>query len=471
MAFATVLDGFCVTLKCSNSEIARRCGMSSSTLSRYRNGRRIPNVDSGAIDELARGISSLARECGIMDMSSQEEVGRALKASLSQGHPLGMGFAARLDSLMQLLGIRNMEIAKLLGLDSSYISRIRHGERTPSDKDGVAEAAAQLAAARCMEQDVLEQVLNLLGVGDTFMHPNVEDMDSFGRLSQAIKGWLLGSKVTDADVEALLNLFADIDQGYYEWVLRRAVSPSSSTMCASLMSPAMQFYRGDGFMWKAELGFLAHALECGAHSVTISSDMPALETVLPDVAIEEYQEAVADLARNGCNITIIQSVDRPLSESIRAMRMWIPLYMTGNVTPLYLSGMTSKLLCHTNSVCECCAMASEAVRGHEDDGQYFISTRAEDIAYYQKKMNYIEEKASVMLEVYRGDDAEGMAKFKRDEAYRLSRDAFREVCADRYQNLTLVAHADCVVLSVKRAEEFHFVIRHPKLRYVVSHLR
>jgi len=471
MAFATVLDGFCVTLKCSNSEIAKRCGMSSSTLSRYRNGRRIPSIDSGVIEELARGIAGLARERGIMDMSSQEEVSQALRASLSQGQPLGMGFAARLDSLMQLLGIRNMEIAQALRLDSSYISRIRHGERTPSDKNGVAETAAQIATMRCMELDVLDEVLSLLGVGDSAVGLNVRDMDSASRVVRVIKSWLLGSKITDADVEALLELFGDIDQGYYEWVLRRAVQPSSSTVCAIPKNPAMHFYRGKDFMWKAELGFLAHALGCGARSVIISSDIPALETVLPDAAIEEYQQAVADLARNGCHITIIQSLDRDLCESIRAMWMWIPLYMTGNVTPLYLSGMTSQLLCHANSVCECCAMSSEAVRGHEEDGQYFISTRAEDIAYYQKKMNYIKEKASIMLEVYRGDDEEGMAKFKRDEAFRLSRDALREVCVDRYQNLKIISYADCVVLSVKRAEEFHFVIRHPKLRYVVSHLR
>lgn len=471
MAFATVLDGFCVTLKCSNSEIAKRCGMSSSTLSRYRNGRRIPSIDSGAIEELARGIAGLARERGIMDMSSQEEISQALKASLSQGQPLGMGFAARLDSLMQLLGIRNMEIAKALRLDSSYISRIRHGERTPSDKGSIAETAAQIATMRCMELDVLDEVLDLFDIGESTEGLNVEDTDSASRVVRAIKSWLLGSKITDADVEALLELFGDIDQGYYEWVLRRAAQPPTATMCASLLDPTMQFYRGDGFMWKAELGFLEHALECGAHSVIISSDMPALETVLPDAAIEEYQEAVADLVRNGCHITIIQSLDRDLRESIRAMWMWIPLYMTGNVAPLYLSGMTSQLLCHTNSVCECCAMASEAVRGNEEDGQYFISTRPEDISYYQKKMNYIKEKASIMLEVYHGDDEEGMAKFERDEAFRLDRDALREVCADRYQNLKIISYADCIVLSVKRAEEFHFVIRHPKLRYVVSHLQ
>ena len=472
MAFASVLDGFCSTLKCSNAVIASKCELSSSTLSRYRNGRRTPNPGSPVIERLAHGIASLARENGIAEISSQDEISQALRASLSLNQPLGMGFAARLDSLMQLLGIRNAEIAQVLRLDSSYISRIRHGERTPSNKDGIAETAAQIATVRCMEHDVLEEVLGLIGANDVLAQIDMHNMEEVGLLARAIKGWLLGSKVTDQDVESVLSLFEYIDKGDYNKVLERTERVEPPLACSSPLEASMQFYRGEGFMWKAELAFLSHALKCGAHDLILSTDMPAFEAVLPDTAIEEYQRAVVELIRNGSKVVVIHSTDRTLSESVRAMKAWIPLYMTGSVTPLYLSGMVSQLFYHTNNVCDCCAMSSEAIRGHEKDGQYFLSTRAEDIAYYRTKMNHIKEQASVMLEIYRNDNPEEMSVFERDEALRQRDGLGRVVCAERFRNLTIVTYpGDCIVLTMNAPQGLRFVIRHPKLRYAVSHLK
>ena len=471
MAFSSVLNEYCDLLHCSNTVIAQRCGMSMSSLSRYRHGKRTPSDDSTVIRQLARGISELAREQGVVEASSQDEIDRALRASLSVAQPLGLGFSARLDSLMKLLGMRNSDIALPLHLDSSYISRIRRAERTPNNRERIARAAAITAAKICMENDVLDKVLGLIGKQEGLDDLQHLDLDQAGVLSHAIHAWLTGAHVMDSDISAVVDLLVKVDQGYFLDLFNRIeqASPYEGDVC--LLEPDKVFYRGSDFMWKAELAFFDRAIKCGARHAMLSSDMPAMGLEIPGNAAEQYQESLADLVANGCDITVIHSLDRPLNEAVKSMEMWIPMYMTNRVTPLYLSGMESRLFCHSNSVCECCVVSGEAVRGHEAEGQYYMSTYPEDIEYYRRKMQFIKERSSSMLEVYRWDSPERMAKFERDEAERRARDDWRNVLKSRLHNSNVIWYPnDCLVFSLLKPVQINFVIRHPKFRYAVSHL-
>ena len=161
-----------------------------------------------------------------------------------------------------------------------------------------------------------------------------------------------------------------------------------------------------------------------------------------------------------------------MRQTLAAMQMWMPLYMTGHVKPLYLEGGTSRVFCHVNNVCECCALAAEAIRGHEEQGRYYISSMPQDLDYYQAKIKVLLDKAHVLIEMYRNDDEEGMARFQREETMRRTHGRGSEIKAGVYEHLRIVSYrGDCVVLYIDDPLEFRFVIRHPKLRYVISHMR
>ena len=473
MAFAPILNELCTTLGCSNTEIAQRCGMSMSSLSRYRHGQRTPNVDSPVIAQLAKGITELAKERGVVRIASQEMVEKALRDSLSLSQPLGVSFASRLDGLMRLLSIRNSDIALPLHLDSSYISRIRRGERTPHNKSRIANVCAQVAAMRCMELEEFGSVMNLIGVHNLDVVDETGiNLDSVGELTYAMQNWLLGSKVMDSDISSLLELFYKLDAGYYEETLALAAAAEPRDSCPISLAPERQFYRSGDSLWEPELDFLQHALECGAKDVIVSSDMPALEIMMPDDILMQYQKVMAELLGSGCKVTVIHNSDRPLNEALRAAVLWVPLYMTGNVGSLYLSGMHSRMFYHANCVCECCAMTSEAIRGEERDGQYFITTDEEDIAYYRRKMDYVRNRSSVLVEVYSTDDPEQFEVFEREEAQRKEiNDRWRYVGGNRFKNLTITYYSStCVVVALDHPKKFRFVVHHPSLCYAISHL-
>lgn len=473
MAFAPVLNEYCELLGCSNKELAERCGISMSALSRYRNGKRVPRAGADVVDQLAEGIAAIALERGVSSATSKSEVRSALREGLMNVKPLGPSFSERVDSLMKALGVKNADVAIPLHLDSSYISRIRRGERTPNDKVNFANVVAQMCVLRCMENGMLPEVLKLIGYEDDLLQDERLDIDSAGIVIEAIRRWLLGNQVVESDIAAIDTLFEQLNSSYCTYVLAQMedyddVSPLN---CKFDGQPISRFFTGEDFAWRAELRFLENAIACGATELFLSSDMPALETNLSRENQAVYQKKMLQLIKRGCKVTVVHSIDRSLRDSLEVMTMWIPLYMTGQVESLYLSDASSRLFCHANNVCDCCCMASEAVRGHEESGRYYMSSLPEDIEYYQKKRDFILAKALPLLEVYRKDDKESFRKFKQEEALRRAAGNGRVVRDGWYDRIKVISYlGDCAVIKVSDPKECWFVIRHPKLRYAISHM-
>lgn len=471
MTFAPILNSYCVLLDCSNKEIAERCGVSMSALSRYRSGKRVPRSSSDVIDHLAEGISSLASERGISAASSKTVVKRALTEGLVRSKPLGPSFAMRVDSLMKLLGIKNIDVAIPLHLDSSYISRIRRGERTPNDKRRFAEVVAQVAALSCMERGLLKEVLALMDADETLFAMGPLDIDSALSLAEHIDRWLLGNQIVESDILALEEFFDQLNQQTYKDVISQAQASEPLLSYPVNTEPMARIYTGEDFIWTAEFDFLKHVAACGAQHLYMSSDMPALQTRLSPERSTLYQKALLQIISRGCHITIMHDPNRSLSDSIKVLQSWTPLYLTRQVTPLFMDGTTNRLFCHVNNICECCALVGEAIRGHEEDGRYYLSSRPDDLKHYQKKMNLLLESSYELYNIYFADDAEGMQKFEKEEAARQASGRGREVRPGLYENLRIVSyHGDCFVLYIGNPVECCFVVRHPKLRYIVAHM-
>jgi len=377
----------------------------------------------------------------------------------------------RVDSVMKLLGVKNVEVAIPLHLDASYISRIRRGERTPNDKRRFAEVVAQVAALNCMERGLLKELVMLMGVEGEDVSLNELDIDSALGLAVYIGRWLLGNQILETDVAALEELFEEINSMRYCEMVEQSYRIEHTLPEPVECEAKARFFSGENYIWKSETAFLEHAAACGAKELYLSSDIPALGAKLPENWVEEYRRICFELVNRGCHITIVHDANKPLRESINGFKLWTPLYMTGHVTPLYLEGMSNYMFCHVNNVCECCALAGEALHGYEEHGRYYISSLPEDLEYYQKKMMLLVEKTSVLFEIYRNDDEEGMRKFEREETQRQAAGRAREVRSGSFENLRIVLHqGDCVVLYLNDAKQFRFVIRHPKIRYIVSQM-
>ena len=469
MSFASILDAYCNAIGCTNREIAARCGISPSTLSRYRNGERTPERDSDTIDRLVAGITELSNERGVDKAWRTDIVRSALETSLPRPRLLGVSFASRFDALMELLGLRNAEVAQALDVSPSYVSRIRSGQRVPADKRAFAEECARFLARRSEELGQQEELARLVDSSDDPIaraHSGIDDRAVF---IEAIEQWLLGDNIMEADLAALRSLFDKMNDRYYEDYLNDLDETAPNAPKPETSDQQTQVFYGIERLQEAEAVFFKTALAHGAKEIFLSSDMPMLEQSLaPDFA-RKVASGIGRLTRAGAHITAIHSYERPFVEAVSSIEMWLPLYLAGQISAYYLKGATNKLFCRVNYVCESCILSSEGTRSSQPDGRHYFSMAEEDIAYYRKKTNYILENAFPMVEIYH-DDVPAQKRKLTSLRKSLDKDGEgRIVCAGRFENLSIISYsARCAIVTMLGESPVHLVLHHPKLCFVIS---
>ena len=182
MSFVSTLNEYCLLLDCSSKDLAERSGISPSTLSRYRSGRRTPAYDGQSVRKLAHGIVTMANERGTEGIGTEEEVTSALLAGLTH---TSTSFSRRLDALMRTLQVSNVEMAKRVAVDPSYLSRIRNGRRSPADPQGLAQRCAEFIVSNRQDRDLLREALGMAGSGEDVHVRSKEE------LQELIVRWLL----------------------------------------------------------------------------------------------------------------------------------------------------------------------------------------------------------------------------------------------------------------------------------------
>lgn len=469
MSFASVLNAYCNATGRTNREIAERCGLSPSTLSRYRNGERVPEAGGEVVEKLVGGITELYNDRSADEIWRVDVVRSALAASLAKPKILGMSFGSRFDALMDSLHLRNAEAAQELGVSPSYVSRIRNGQRVPANQRVFAEQCARFFSERCIEADQIERVIDLVDPSKDMVDVSGLRLDDHQALFYAIELWLLGDNILESDLKALKGLFEKINSLYFEDELASLNAHEPDALLPETRDQFSEFYYGVEQMKKAEMTFLKTALAHGAKEVFLSSDMPVLDLSLEADFIREYSLRIGDLIRSGAHITAIHSIERPLAETTMSIEWWLPLALMGHLSAYYLKGATSRLFFHVNNVCEACVLAAEAMREHQSDGRYYFSTMDEDITYYRKKMGFIMERAIPMLQVYRESVPEERKKYN---AWRKKIDksgSGRTVAADAYENLSIVSYStDCAAVTILGSSPVRLVLNHPRLGYVIS---
>ena len=471
MSFAVVLDAYCSSLNCTNKEIAERCGISASTLSRYRRGERAPSADSPALDQLVNGIVELLREEGVHPEVQAEAIRMVLQSNLTRRHFLGMSFGARIDAIMSLLKVRNAELALRQNVDPSYISRIRNDQRMPANIDAFADASARLMVRKASDQGQIDELLELIDSSGGAVDSSHVDSDNQADLEELVKGWLLGDNIAASDISVLHRLLGFLNGFDVTSYTSSTVKTDVFDSVAPLGPDECRFYYGRDQVEQAEHAFFSMTAINQLPEVFISSDIPALQMATEPRVFGEHMSQIEALARSGCRINVIHSLERPFVEGVYYLRWWLPLYAIGNTTPHYIRGITNRLFCHVNYYSDASALSYEGVVGHTEEGRCYLTTKEEDLSYYKRKMELILGESESMLDLYREDrdgDAEAFRAF--EATCRAQGDGF-EVLPGYYDSLRITSFpGNCAIVSVLRDPVIHFVFRHPKFCYTIARM-
>ena len=167
-----------------------------------------------------------------------------------------------------------------------------------------------------------------------------------------------------------------------------------------------EYYGIKEFM-EGELDFVkATVLSKSTDDCIMYSDMPLEEMAADPEFPKKYMFGLAMMLKKGLHIHHIHDVNRPFPEMMIGLESWIPLYMTGQISPYYLPLSQSQVFLHFLKVSGAAALEGTAIAGDQASGRYVLFRSRSDVKHVRTRAEQLLAKASPLMDIYRKDDAQ-----------------------------------------------------------------
>ena len=399
MGFADVLNLYMEKTECTAKELSAASGISASALSRYRSGKRIPEQEQ--IEKLISGFERLAAERA--PELDEETIRKAFSAYTEKPRLDYQTIIKNLNAAIKALNMSVSGLSRALSFDSSYLSRIRTGQRKPADLDKfILETAGYIARTNSPSA-----IAELIG------YP-AEELVPEARCASKLCSWLSSGTIRQRDY--LGELLHQLDAFNLKTYMRDAHFPEAAKAREQENLSLPKFYYGFDAMKKGELDFFrtVASSETGG-AVWMCNSIPMEDLTVDGSYMREWMQSLAMMILHGAEIHMIHDVDRPSDEMLLGLMSWIPLHMTGKVTSYYLPDASNRIYCHTDYVSDTAVLYGECIRGYHNEGKYFLTQSETDMAYYKKRVRRLFSKAKLLLKTYRTEDQDAFYHFEETE--------------------------------------------------------
>ena len=395
MKFCEIFNKYLNLIGCSSKEVSNCAGISESVISRYKNGNRVPSTSN--LEKISNALAILSN-----NKFTSSDIFIELNTTIESSNIDFEIVRCNLNKLVDTFSINASELAKDLNFDPSYLSRIRNGERIPANKEEFVNALASFIYKKYNTKEWNSTLLSLINSSDKVT-------------LELIREWIINNKsYTIKSIDNFLKKLDDFDLNDFIKVIK----------FDKLKVPTIPFYRvksknyyGISEMKKGELDFFkATVLSKSMDDIFMCSDMP-MEDMAKDVDFgKKWMFAIAVSLKKGLHLNIIHNLDRPFNEMMLGLESWIPIYMTGQVSPYYLKEVKNSVYNHLNYVSGSAFLAGECIKGYHNKGKYYLSNNKIELNYYREKANLLLKKASSLMDIYRSEDIDGYKKFLDDDS-------------------------------------------------------
>ena len=394
--FKDVLNNYLNELKISSKELSLKSNISESVISRYRSGSRVPNEEQ--ILKLATAIYNISIVQNI-DMYTKEIITETLLNSITKDDFDYDNFSENLNELINILKININEMSRYITFDSSHISRIRYGKAKPSDPIEFSNKICNYIVTKYQTDSKLK-LLSILNC----TNKDIEDND---KLFLLLHNWLTNNKTNKNYINDFLNNLDDFNLNDYIKVIK----------FDELKIPNIPFYRvktknyyGIEEMKNGELDFFkGTVLSKTMEDIFMCSDMP-MEDMAKDTNFgKKWMFAIAMSLKKGLHLNIIHNLNRPFNEMMLGLESWIPIYMTGQVSPYYFKDNKNNIYEQLNYVSGSCALTGECIKGNHNKGKYYLTGNSKEVEYYKEKSRLLLKKANSLMDIY--NDFDGYQHF------------------------------------------------------------
>ena len=401
MKFNELLNQYMNTLDCSGKELSDRTGLSSSLISRYRNGEREPQPDSEAIRTLAHALSTAALDKGVENFP-EEAIFSAFQEVLLVKSRDYEAFLHKFNTLYDELHLNMKDISAFTNFDASFLYRIKSGERKTSDLPAFRDKIANYLVTSFSAYEDREKIASLL---DIDVNKTSDSISYYTAICQ----WLLpDSSVTGTASENRENSVTDIsrflkkvDEFDLEDYIRVIHFDEIKVPTLPLHLPSTKYYYGIERMREGELDFFKMTVTSKtSEPIFMCSDMPMLDMAESNDFNKKWMFAIACSLKKGLHLNMVHYLERPFEELLLGLEAWVPIYMTGQISPYYLVNNANQVYHHLNYVSGVAALCGESIEGAPLDGKYTLTNNKEDLAYFHRKVKHILSHAKPLMEIF-----------------------------------------------------------------------
>ena len=393
MDFKKLLDDYMKQLDCTAKDLAENSGLSAATISRYRSGERIPEDGSENFDRLINGIVSIAESNGIPDISEQS-VSDSFSPYVRNSVDIAY-FQKNFHTLLTVVPINISDLARFLNYDPSYISRIRNGQRQPANPT---EFARKISIFVTKHFQTVEQK----AVISSLINCPMEELSNYTDFQDRMTNWLLaGSGAVKDSMTVFLEKLDEFNLNEY---IHSIHFNELKIPSVPFQIPISRTYWGIKEMMESELDFLkATVLSKSTAPVIMYSDMPMKEMAKDPEFPKKWMFGMAMMLKKGLHLYQIHNLDRSFDEMMLGLESWIPMYMTGLISPYYLKNVQNNTFLHLLKVSGSAALSGEAITGCHENGKYYLTKSKREVAYYQRRADELLKNADSLMDIYRSE--------------------------------------------------------------------
>lgn len=396
MKFSEKLNDYIKQLSCTGKDICNLSGISAASFSRYRNGERVPEFGTKPFEDLCCALAQISAQKGELQITA-DAVKKAFVSCddfVSTDKEL---LRKNFNTLLSALNVNLTQLCQYTNYDASAVFRIRNGSRKPGDAERFASAVASFVTRTMQMPSEIAAVAELIGC----------DIDEIYDLSvryAKIKSWLLKQpvqKAEDNSVSKFLSKLDDFDLNEYIKVIK---FDELKVPSVPFQIPSSKTYFGIKEMMESELDFLkSTVLSKSSAPVIMYSDMPMKEMAKDPEFPKKWMFGMAMMLKKGLHLHQIHNLDRSFDEMMLGLESWIPMYMTGQISPYYFKNAPNDVFLHFLKVSGIAALSGEAVAGYHADGKYYLTKVKREVEYYRKRAEEMLKNAYPLMEIYRSE--------------------------------------------------------------------
>lgn len=285
---------------------------------------------------------------------------------------------------------------------------MKNKERKPADLETSIDKFRKYIISLCQNEQKKSTLLRLLSC-------SIDDLENNKNFEDFFTNWLCAKHI-ESKSDNVFNFLTKLDtfnlNDYIGTDFNKIKVPTSPVIFKNSKS----FFGIEGRK-KAESQFLITTLlSKSEESIFFYSDLPISQAGKDEDFKKNWVFAMTRLLKKGLHLNMVHNLNRPVNELLLGLENWIPIYMTGSISPYYLTGLQNSVYCHFNYVSGTIALTGECIKGYHNKGKYHLTSNKTDVAYYRTKAECLLNKAKPLMDIYRVENRNDFDAFISSDA-------------------------------------------------------